>query len=72
MNWFKKIFCRNKWPKKFHIEVRDGNCRLIGAINITVNNHYELMAQGAQFAQDAMAATNDDNIDEAYWHYEEV
>lgn len=72
MNWFKKIFRRDKWPKEFHIEVRDGDCRLIGAINITVNNYDELMARGAQFAQDAMVATNDDNIDEAYWHYEEV
>ncbi len=72
MNWFKKIFHRDKWPKRFHIEVHDGDCQLIGTITIKVNSYDELMTCGAQFAQDAMIATKDDKLDEAYWHYEEV
>ena len=70
MNFWKKLF--NRWPKDYRITVRDGDCRLLGSCYITVENYAELMKQGSKFAQEVLCFAENENLDEAYWNYEEV
>ena len=69
-NKIKKWF--NRWPKHYHITVRDGDCQLLGSCYITVKNYAELMEQGSKFTQEVLCFIENEKLDEAYWSYEEV
>lgn len=72
MKWFKRLF-RRKWPKLIRFTVRSGDCELLAITYHRVYSWNEVMGIGEKFAQDVMRAyPNDENLDEVYWHYEEV
>ena len=55
------------------IDVRDGDCNLVGRLRVTINSWDEVFPIGSQFAQDVMASLPaDDKYDEVYWTYKEV
>ena len=60
------------WPKTIRITVRDGDCQLLGSKYVAINSWNEVMKLGADFAEEIMLVTENENLDEVYWHYEEV
>ena len=65
----KTIGCR--WPKTIRIEVRDGDCALLGVKCFEIKNWNEVIPLGEKFSQEVMAALSAE-IEEVYWRYEEV
>ena len=63
----------NRWPRRFRVEVRDGDCRLLDFTFITAYSWDDVMRQSSKFAQDVLSSEPAaEALDEVYWNYEEV
>ena len=69
--WRKITNTGSRWPKTVVITVRDGDCRFLDRLYVDIYNWNDVMKFGESFCQEVMRRTENENLDEVYWEYEE-